>query len=241
MRASILGVDFDRVTTAEAVAWAMAEMRRQRCAYVCTPNPEIVWACRRDKALRAAIAGADMTLADGVGIVWASQVLQCPVPERVSGYDFLLALLAKMEGRVFLLGGKPGVAEDAARRIQEQFPHVAVCGVHDGYFSDEEPILEAIRSARPDLLLVCLGSPKQELWMEGHRGQLPVGLMAGLGGCLDVLAGRKRRAPNIWIRLRLEWLYRLMQEPGRIKRQSRLPLFAAAVLKERMSRWRAES
>ncbi|MCD7846173.1 MAG: WecB/TagA/CpsF family glycosyltransferase [Oscillospiraceae bacterium] len=241
MKASVLGVDFDPVTIAEAVAWAAEEMGRRRCSYVCTPNPEIVWACRRDEALRSAIAGADMTLADGVGIVWASRVLQCPVPERASGYDFLLALLAEVEGRVFLLGGRPGVAEQAGRRIEAQFPRVAVCGVHDGYFQKEEPVLEAIKAAQPDLLLVCLGSPRQELWMAAHRGKLPVGLMAGLGGCLDVLAGRKRRAPHIWIRLRLEWLYRLFQEPGRIKRQSRLPLFAAAVLKERAKQWRAES
>ncbi|MCD8322149.1 MAG: WecB/TagA/CpsF family glycosyltransferase [Oscillospiraceae bacterium] len=241
MNASVLGVDFDQVTIAEAAAWAIEEMGRWRCSYVCTPNPEIVWACRRDEALRSAIAGADLTLADGVGIVWASRVLQCPVPERASGYDFLLALLAEMEGRVFLLGGRPGVAEQARRRIEEQFPCVTVCGVHNGYFQDEEPVLEAIRAARPDLLLVCLGSPRQELWMAANRGKLPVGLMAGLGGCLDVLAGQKRRAPHIWIRLHLEWLYRLFQEPGRIKRQIRLPLFAAAVLKERMRRWRAES
>ncbi|MCD7769439.1 MAG: WecB/TagA/CpsF family glycosyltransferase [Oscillospiraceae bacterium] len=241
MSASVLGVDFDRVTIAEAVSWAGKTMEQRRCAYVCTPNPEIVWACRGDEALRTAIAGADMTLADGVGIVWASRVLQCPVPERVSGYDFLLALLAAMEGRVFLLGGRPGVAEQAGRRIEDRFPRVTVCGVHDGYFREEEPILEEICAAQPDLLLVCFGSPKQELWMAAHKGCLPVGLMAGLGGCLDVLAGRKRRAPDIWIRLRLEWLYRLFQEPGRIKRQSRLPLFAAAVLKERMRRWKAES
>ncbi len=241
MSASVLGVDFDQVTIEGAVAWAIEEMGRRRCAYICTPNPEIVWACHRDETLRAAIAGADMTLADGVGIVWAGRVLKCPVPERASGYDFLLALLAAMEGRVFLLGGKPGVAEQAGQRIEEQFPRVTVCGVYNGYFQDEEPVLEAVRSARPDLLLVCLGSPRQELWMAANRGKLPVGLMAGLGGCLDVLAGQKRRAPRIWIRLHLEWLYRLFQEPGRIKRQIRLPLFAAAVLKERMRRWRAES
>lgn len=240
-RTAVLGVEFDRVTISQAVSWALERMERRDGVYVCTPNPEIVWAARRDETLAQAIAGADMTLADGVGIVWASAVLKRPLPERVGGYDFLMALLAELEGTVFLLGGRPGVAEKAGREIERQFPRVTVCGAWDGYFQEEGPVLTAIEAARPDLLLVCLGSPRQEHFMAAHRGALPVGVMAGLGGCLDVISGRTKRAPEGWIRLHLEWLYRLFQEPRRIKRQIRLPLFAAAVLKERATQWRAES
>ena len=236
MKAEILGIGFDGYTMEEAVSWALDTMKAKACAYVCTPNPEIVWAARKNKALGEAIRAADAVLPDGVGVLWAARQLKTPLPERVSGYDFLLALLARMEGRVFLLGGKPGVAEQAAKTIEKRFPKVTVCGCRDGYFEDDEAVAEAICRAEPTLLLVCLGSPKQELWMAEHRGMLPVGLMAGLGGSLDVLAGRVKRAPEGWIRLRLEWLYRLLQEPRRIKRQICLPGFVAAVVAERIKR-----
>ena len=223
----------------QAVDRALTLPEQGRWAYVCTPNPEIVWECRKDPALRAAIAGADMTLPDGVGIVWAGRVLGCPVPERVTGYDFLLALLARYRGRLFLLGGKPGVAQEAAGAIERQFPDVTVCGCMSGYFGpdENETVLAAIEKAAPELLLVCMGSPRQEIWMADNRDKLSgAGLMAGLGGCLDVLSGRVRRAPEVWIRLRVEWLYRLLQEPRRFRRQLRLPAFVLAVLAEKIKR-----
>ncbi len=241
MTAEVLGVRFDGLTIDGAVDRALALMERRGSAYVCTPNPEIVWQCRKDAALRAAIAHADMTLADGIGVVWASRVLGTPLPERAAGYDFLLALLARFRGRVFILGGKPGVAEDAAAAIGRRFPAVTVCGCLHGYFDDGDAALEAIAAAAPDLLLVCLGSPRQEIWMQANRDRLQVGLMAGLGGCLDVLSGRTRRAPERWIRAGLEWLYRLLQQPGRIVRQARLPLFVLAVLAERAKQKRRDS
>lgn len=241
MKAEVLGVRFDAVTTAEAVDRALALLPERRGAYVCTPNPEIVWRCRKDEALRAAIAGADMALPDGVGVVWAAKTLGSPVPERVAGYDFLLALLARFSGTVYLLGGAPGVAGDAAAAIERQFPAVTVCGCRDGYFDDDEAVREDIRAAAPDLLLVCLGSPKQELWMQSSAGRLQVGLMAGLGGCLDVLSGRTKRAPEAWIRLKLEWLYRLLRQPRRIRRQLCLPAFMAAVLAEKYKKRRGSS
>lgn len=235
MRTDILGVGFDGYTLTGAVEWAMDAMREEKAAYVCTPNPEIVWASRKNEALRRAINGADAVLADGVGILWAAKRLGKTLPERVAGYDFLLALLERMEGTVFLLGGKPGVAEAAAENIRARWPRVKVVGCAHGYFDGDEDVTKKIRALEPELLLVCLGSPKQELWMEkqAHAG-LPVGLMVGLGGSLDVLAGRVKRAPEGWIRWKLEWLYRLLREPSRIKRQMCLPRFVLAVMAQRM-------
>ncbi len=235
MRRDILGIGFDGYTLTGAVEWALDAMKEKKAAYVCTPNPEIVWSGQKNGDLRRAINGADAVFADGVGILWAAKTLKTPLPERVAGYDFLLSLLEKMEGTVFLLGGKPGVAEAAAENIEKTWPRVRVVGCAHGYFQGDEDITCAIRVAEPDLLLVCLGSPKQELWMEkqAHAG-LPVGLMAGLGGSLDVLAGRAKRAPARWIRWKLEWLYRLRQEPARIKRQMCLPRFVLAVMAQRM-------
>lgn len=236
MRPEVLAVRFDGLTVDQAAERALALIGQRRDAYVCTPNPEIVWRCRKDPALAAAIDQADMTLADGVGIVWASRALGCPVPERVSGYDFLMALLGRFRGRVFLLGGKPGVGEDAAAAIGRMFPDVTVCGCRDGYFTDGGPVTEAVRASGAELVLVCLGSPRQELWMQKNRGELGGCLMAGLGGCLDVLSGRKRRAPERWIQLHLEWLYRLLQEPSRLGRQMCLPLFVLSVLGEKIKK-----
>jgi N-acetylglucosaminyldiphosphoundecaprenol N-acetyl-beta-D-mannosaminyltransferase len=234
MSADILGVRIDALTIDQAVAQALGAMEQGTGGYICTPNPEILWLAQRDQALRQALNGAYMTLADGVGVVWAAKYLGHPVPERVAGYDFMMALLAKMSGRVFLLGGQPGVAQEAAQAIRRQFSAVEIVGTHDGYFSQSEPVLAEIQAAQPQLVLVCLGAPKQEKWMAEFAPALPGCLLAGLGGCLDVLAGRVQRAPDWWIRHKLEWLYRLIRQPQRIKRQLRLPRFVLAVAKQRM-------
>ena len=227
-RTEVLGVGFDAVTVDEAVARA-GELMARRGAYVCTPNPEIVMAARRDPAVMDALNGADLVLADGTGVVWASKRLGRPLPQRVAGYDFLLAFMERFTGSVFILGGKPGAAEKAARTLTERFPGVEIAGCHDGYFTDERPLTAEIGQTRPDLLLVCLGAPKQELWMASHR-DLPVGLMIGLGGSVDVLAGTVPRAPLRWRQRGLEWLYRLLRQPKRFFRQLSLVGFVWAVI-----------
>ena len=227
-RTEILGVGFDAVTVDEAADRALALMER-RGAYLCTPNPEIVMEARRDPEVMAAINGADLVLPDGVGIVWAAKRSGTPLPERVAGIDLLSVLLDRMSGSVFVLGGRPGAAEKAAENIAAAHPNVSVAGTHDGYFTDELALTAALGETRPDLLLVCLGAPKQELWMAAHR-ELPVGLMAGLGGAVDVLAGTAERAPLRWREHGLEWLYRLLRQPSRLKRQWRLLGFVREVI-----------
>ena len=239
-RLDVLGVGFDRVGIDEAVERAMALMAERRAAYVCTPNPEIVLLAERDPELFAAVNGADLVLPDGIGIVWASGKLGEPLPERVAGYDFLLALLAGMHGTVYILGGAAGAAELAAGHIAETYPTVTVVGCCDGYIRDELGLIADLGQLRPDLLMVCLGTPKQELWMASHR-DLPVGLMAGLGGSVDVLAGLTSRAPLWWREHGLEWLYRLLREPWRIRRQMKLPGFIIKVLRQRNRQWQEEN
>ena len=143
--------------------------------------------------------------------------------------------LSRTGGSVFLFGAKPGVAEQAGVNLRERYSGLKIAGTHDGYFTEDAPIVEQINQARPDMLLVCLGSPKQELWMEQYAGKLQVGLMAGLGGSLDVFAGVVERAPERWQKLGLEWLYRLMKEPKRIGRMMKLPKFALCAVKERVT------
>ena len=126
---------------------------------------------------------------------------------------------------MFLLGAKPGVADAAKEKMQETYPGLNVCGTNDGYFKDDGPVVEKINAAQPDFLMVCLGAPKQELWMAQNAERLDVGLMAGLGGSLDVFAGTVMRAPKAWQKMNAEWLYRCIKEPWRFKRIARLPLF----------------
>lgn len=231
-RLDVLGVGFDTVTMDEAVERALGYIDTRAGAYVCTPNPEIVLKARREPELMAALRGADMVLPDGVGILWAAEKMGHPLSERVAGYDFLLALLARMRGSVYILGGTPGTAEAAGDAIARDYPNVTIAGCCDGYISDELALIAAIGQTRPDLLMVCLGASKQEQWMASHR-DLPVGLMVGLGGSVDVLAGKVKRAPLWWREHKLEWLYRVLRQPKRLGRVLQLPQFMLAVARQR--------
>lgn len=236
-RTDVLGVGFDNVTMVEAVERALALIDSREGRYVVTPNPEIVMLAKENPALKEALAGADIVLPDGAGIVKGAAILGRPMKEKVPGIDFacgVMARLAERGGSVYLFGAKPGVAEAAAETLRTKFPGLVISGTSDGYFSDDGPIIEKIKDAAPDLLLVCLGAPKQELWMAKMSGKLPVGLMVGLGGSLDVFAGTVKRAPEAWQKLDLEWLYRLIKEPRRIGRMMKLPLFVIEAAGERL-------
>lgn len=236
-RTDVLGVGFDNVTKAEAVERALELIDAREGRYVVTPNPEIVMLAKENPALKEALAGADIVLPDGAGIVKGAAILGRPMKEKVPGIDFacgVMVRLAERGGSVYLFGAKPGVAEAAAETLRTRFPGLVISGTSDGYFSDDGPIIEKIKDAAPDFLLVCLGAPKQELWMAKMSGKLPVGLMVGLGGSLDVFAGTVKRAPEAWQKLDLEWLYRLLKEPRRIGRMMKLPLFVIEAAGERL-------
>ena len=188
-----------------------------------------------DESFRAILNGASLVLPDGAGVVLGAKILKTPLKEKVAGIDFaanLLGVLEETGGRLYLLGGKPGIAEQAAENMKKTHPKLCICGTADGYFKDEAPVIARINEARADVVFVCLGAPKQECFMHDHRAELNVRLMIGLGGSLDGFAGTVRRAPKWMIRLQLEWLYRLLREPSRIGRMMRLPKFVFAA-------WRA--
>ena len=229
----VLGVKFDNLSMAEAVERAWGLMAERRAAYVVTPTPEIVMVCREDPAAAEAVACASLTIADGIGVVYGATLLKTPLKQRLPGIDFTSLLLERMAAagkRVFLFGSKPGVAEAARENLSRRFPGLGFAGTNDGYFQDDGPIVEKINAAAPDLLLVCLGAPKQEKWMYQNAPQLDVGLMIGAGGSLDVFAGTVERAPEKWQKAGLEWLYRLIKDPKRLGRMMKLPKFLLCVL-----------
>ena len=147
----------------------------------------------------------------------------------------MLDVLDEMGGRLYLLGSKPGVAEEAGRRILEQHPNIVLCGVHDGYFQDSDPVAHEVAQAQPDLLFVCLGAPKQEKWITRFGLLTGAKLAIGLGGALDVFAGNVERAPEQWQKLGMEWAYRLVKEPKPIGRMPKLPLVLVNAPRRRAS------
>lgn len=244
-RVHILGVLIDRVDLDQAAARVEAMIEARRAGHdpggrlVVTPNAEIIYAASRDPGLAHLLNRADLAVADGSGVVLASRVLADPLPERVAGYDLLLKLLrmgADLGWRVYLFGTYPETVAEAARRLGQDYRGLTVAGFRDGYFTETDvpAIVEDIRQSRADLLVAALGAPKQERWLADHLAEVGVAVGLGVGGSLDVLAGRARRAPAVFQRLHLEWLYRLAREPRRARRiLGSLPRFAWAVLIER--------
>lgn len=236
MRIDVLGVGFDNLTMAEAVAQGQRLLNTAGAHYVATPNPEIVEVCRESEEARAAVNGADLVLPDGIGVIKGAAMLGTPLKEKTPGIEFAGHLMEKMAGEgksLYLLGAKPGVAEEAGTRLRAKYPGLKIAGTHDGYFKDDAPVVEAIRQSGADCVFVCLGAPKQELWMAKNGEATGAHLLCGLGGSLDVFAGKVERAPEFWSRHGLEWFYRLCKEPSRIGRMMKLPLFLVHVKQEK--------
>ncbi len=238
-RMLVLGTEIDNISFSGAIERALVLMDRHRGDYVVTPNTEILLKARKDAALRAAIRASALSLPDGVGIRIAARILGIPIPERITGIDFASALLLRMareEKSVFLFGARDGVAERAGCALREAYPGLALSGTANGYSdaAEEGKLVERINRCSPDLLIVCLGTPKQELWMSRNASRLRVGLMAGLGGALDVFSGDAERAPEAWRNHGLEWLFRLIREPGRLPRIVGLPRIIPAAVWQRI-------
>jgi N-acetylglucosaminyldiphosphoundecaprenol N-acetyl-beta-D-mannosaminyltransferase len=218
---SFLGIRIDEMDAQEAIdaisaQWAMG--RKQRVFFV---NAHCVNVASRDTQYRRVLAESELVLADGSGVLSGARLLGVPLTHNLNGTDLgpRLCARAAQEGRsVFLLGALPGVAEQAAARLTSLAPGLRIAGIHPGYFKpeDEEEILAQINAARPDILLVALGVPRQELWIAQHWEQLDVGTALAVGALFDFLAQRFKRAPAWMRRLGIEWTFRLIQEPGRL-------------------------
>lgn len=237
-KVTVMGIQFDNVTMEEAVRRSLRNNGEAQT--VVTPNALIAQACADDPSLYPLVNSASLVLPDGAGILSAAKRSGTPLIGRVAGIDFaerLLAEAAKRGERVFLLGGGEGVAPAAAKNLQKKFPGLCICGCFWGYFDrhgeENRRLLSILNSCKPSILLVCFGFPIQEKWIRENIGFLPsVRVAAGLGGSLDIWAGRVRRAPRVFRAVRMEWAWRMMKEPRRLRQIPTLFRFRAASRRE---------
>lgn len=245
-RTRILDVPVDMIDGGEAMEIFREMMKNDECSLIVTPNSEIIVNATKDPELKGIIEQADLVIPDGIGLVYASRIMGIPLKERVTGIDFLEAILrylVETGQSIFFLGSKPGdgvnpgIAELAVEKMKEKYPELKVAGTHHGYFKepDEKGIVEAINASGADFLCVAMGSPKQEKFVSRYRKELNVKGAIGVGGSLDVWAGTLKRAPEFYRNHGLEWLYRLIQEPSRYKRMAALPLFMIKVVVSRFT------
>ena len=223
-RVSVLGCPIDPLDMSETVARCAAIVEARAYAQHMAVNVAKLVACRDDATLRSAVENSAIVNADGQGVVLAARLLGTRLPERVAGIDLMDALMARAAEsgwRVFVLGARDEVLERAAAVLRERHPGLILAGMRNGYFTAEETpqVCEQIRAAAPDVLFVAMGTPHKELFLAEHGPSLGVPLVMGVGGAIDVVAGVTRRAPVIWQRVGLEWLYRMLQEPRRMFRR----------------------
>ena len=231
----ILGVKVDKCNMQQAVeriaCWV--EKEHGRLHRVVTINPEGIWIARHDEQFARIVEQADLVSADGSGVLWAASKLGSPMQERVTGIDLLEHLCqraAKQGWRVYLLGAKPGFANEAAQVLCSRYPGLIIAGCENGYFRDrEDQVLADIRAASADILFAALGMPFQEKWIYAHAEELGCTVAVGVGGSFDVISGHVRRAPALWQKLRLEWLWRLLSDPKRWRRFLVIPKYMWAV------------
>lgn len=227
-RVRLFGVQIDALSMPQAVEQILGWLDDQHpyCRFVVTPNVDHTVMLQHNPALQRVYDQAHLVLADGLPIILASRLLHKPLPERVAGSELVPALFAAATAqrplRVFLLGAAPGVADRAARRIEPQWPNVHVVGTYSpplGFEQDEaeeRQILRHLQQARPDVIVVGLGAPKQEIWVHQQHRQFPARVALCVGATIDFIAGEKRQAP-VWMRRSgLEWLHRVITEPRRL-------------------------
>lgn len=245
----ILGINIDKVDMKEALKRSIEKIEKKEKFFVVTPNSEIIVNAVKDDKLFDLINSADMVVADGIGVVLASKIVGKPLQERVTGIDLLENLIeyaSKNNKKVFLLGGKEGVAEKAKERLEKKYNNLQIVGTHNGYYKglhngyedseEEKKVVEKINQLSPDMLFVCMGSPSQEYFIKKYINEIDSSFFMGAGGSLDVISGNVKRAPEFYQKNGLEWLYRLMKEPTRIGRIMKLPLFMIKVLFKRDKR-----
>jgi len=242
-RLSIMGVRINNISMNEVLKIAEQKIEDDEKYIIYTPNTEIIMMCQKDEEFLNLMNKSDINVPDGVGLIYAGKVKRFPLKEKVAGYDLSINLLKMADEKglkLYVVGGRPGVAEAAMKNVQNDYPGIKIVGTQHGYFKgahlgefghDEElSLIEDINKQKPHILFVGFGAKKQEQWVEYNKSLINANIIIGNGGTLDGLAGLVKRAPDVFINLGLEWLYRLIKEPKRITRQIVLPVFMVKVI-----------
>ncbi|WP_317367190.1 WecB/TagA/CpsF family glycosyltransferase [uncultured Tyzzerella sp.] len=233
---NILGVPINNVNLNEAIGLVLLYLEKNEKKIIFTPNPEFIINAINDREFMEILNKSDLNIADGIGVVIGARMLGYNIRERVPGFDLVQGVFSKIKNTdktVYFLGASEETITTAKEMMEKKYKGIKIVGTHNGYFKDEEGniIIEKINELNPDLLLVGLGSPRQEKWIYNNKDKLNVKVMIGVGGSFDVMSGNVKRAPKIFIKLNLEWFYRLITQPTRFKRMLKLPLFIIEVLK----------
>lgn len=237
---SIYRIPISKLGMDDTVRYLTDAVQHQIPHQVITVNPIMVMTALEQPEYMAMMRNAELVVPDGTGVVWAADYIKNPVAERVPGFDLLHRLLEvgqQYGWKVYLLGSSPDIIRETAKRIQERYPDIKLVGYRDGYFTSDQDdeVIAHIREAAPDLLFVGRSAGNQEPWIGQYKDRLQVPVMMGIGGCFDIIAGKLKRAPVLFQRMRLEWLYRLLQEPRRYRRMLVLPKFVVKVILEQES------
>jgi N-acetylglucosaminyldiphosphoundecaprenol N-acetyl-beta-D-mannosaminyltransferase len=235
---SFYGIRVSKLNMQQTVEKLTQAIANRQPTQVITANPIMLMTALDQPEYMAMMQRAELIVPDGAGLVWAASYVGEPVAEKVAGIDLMHELFAKGEikgWRIFLLGASPEIIQVTAGKLKSRYPQLQLVGVRDGYFKadENEAVVNQIREAAPDILLVGRSADKQEPWIDRYKDDLGVPIMMGIGGSFDVLSGKLKRAPKIFISLRLEWFYRLLQEPWRYRRMLLLPKFVVKVIRDK--------
>lgn len=235
---SIYGIPFSKMGMNETVQYLTKRIEAGEQTHVITANPIMVMAALEKPAYKTMMKKADLIVPDGVGVVWAAKKCGEPVAERIAGIELLNLLMEQGEKRkwkAYLLGTTQEIIDAAAEKLQLQYPQVKIVGARNGFFGadEDQEVIAHIKQKEPQLLFVARGAETQEPWIVKHREQLGVPLIMGVGGSFDVISGKLKRAPMLVQKLKLEWLFRLLQEPKRFGRMLALPKFVGKVLRDK--------
>src|SRR5579863_2429960 len=232
---SILGMDISAFDSYDDALSAIRHRILSRMRTFCVAmNPEKLYRAKHDPQLEKVLRSADIRICDGIGVSLASAVLHRRRIPRCTGIDLFLRLIRLCEEEhlsIFLLGAAQETNEAACRVLMRRYPRLRIGGHSHGFFDDVNPVIDSINASGSDLLFVAMGSPRQEIWIANHMGRLKPQFCMGIGGTLDVVSGAVKRAPAFFRNTGTEWLYRLLSQPSRIRRQAVLPVFAFEVFK----------
>jgi len=228
---TVLGIPFVKTTAANFTAVLQQRIVQKQSTFVVTANPEIVMYAHNHADYHNLLQAADFVTPDGIGILDGAKILKQPLPERITGFDTLQELLkwgSDQHRSAYFVGAKPSVINQLRTLLPQQNPGLNVVGLHDGYFQDDAEVVNDIQRTQPDMVFAALGFPKQEQFIQAHR-HVTKGLWMGVGGSFDVLAGAVDRAPQFWQDHHLEWFYRTVKEPKRLKRIAVIPHYLRLV------------